>query len=127
MSRTGGRRASRSGRPDGPGRGWWWIRSVACVMVLIPGFIGVLTGVASASLVDGMSVVDHVPLPGDRSVPVTPDNTEFVVMTVPISLQEGQYRRISDQLTLTVSDYNQPEVDNDLVCFDPSGAQAGDP
>ena len=47
-------------------------------------------------------------------------------MTVLISLQAGQSRRVSDQLALSLTDDNHPEVDNDLVCFDSSGRQIGD-
>ena len=31
-----------------------------------------------------------------------------------------------DQLTLSLTDSNHPEVDNDLACFDSSGQQIGD-
>ena len=89
-------------------------------------FIAVSVTPASAALVGGTSVAEHHPLPSDVSVPPTIGDDKSVVMTVLIGLQAGQSRRVSDQLTLSLTDSNHPEVDNDLVCFDSSGRQIGD-
>jgi hypothetical protein len=66
---------------------------------------------ASAGLAGGTSVAEHHPLPADLSVPPTGDG-KFQVMTVLIGLQAGQSRRVSDQLTLSLTDDHHPEVDS---------------
>jgi hypothetical protein len=98
---------------------------MACAATTVA-FIAVSVLPASAALTDGTSVAEHHPLPTDISVPPT-GNGQFTVMTVLVPLQDGQSRRVSDQLTLSLTDNNHPEVDNDLVCFDSSGNQVGDP
>ena len=102
----------------------WWTKSMACVVVTTAALSGALVAPASAALVGGTSVAEHHPLPADQNVPPTTD--KFEVMTVPIVLQAGQSRRVSDQLTLSLTDDNHPEVDNDLACFYSSGDQVGD-
>ena len=59
------------------------------------------------------------------NVTVLPDDPEdlgTVVMSVPVTLQAGQTRRISDQLTVTVT--RDAEVENFVECLDPA---RGDP
>ena len=129
---------------------------MACAAAMTAAFFAVSVTPASAALVGGTSVAEHHPLPADKTVPPTIGDDKFVVMTVPIWLQAGQSRRVSDQLTLSLTDSNHPEVDNDLVstsarswpstlngaqvrfdhplvrsavkraCFDSSGQQIGD-
>ena len=99
---------------------------MVCAAATTAAFIAVSVTPASAALADGTSVAEHHPLPTDTSVPPTIGDDKFVVMTVLIGLQAGQSRRVSDQLTLSLTDSNHPEVDNDLVCFDSSGKQIGD-
>jgi hypothetical protein len=97
---------------------------MACAAAATAALFAVPVTPASAGLADGTSVAEHHPLPSDISVP--PGVDKFPVMTVLIGLQAGQSRRVSDQLTLSLTDSNHPEVDNDLACFDSSGNQIGD-
>jgi PASTA domain-containing protein len=99
---------------------------MACAAVVNVAFIAGSVDPAAAALVDGTSVAEHHPLPSDVSIPPTIGDRKFVVMTVLIGLQAGQSRRVSEQLTLSLTDNNHPEVDNDLACFDSSGRQIGD-
>lgn len=99
---------------------------MACAAAATAALFAVPVTPASAALADGTSVAEHHPLPTDISVPPTIGDQKFVVMTVLIGLQAGQSRRVSDQLTLSLTDSNHPEVDNDLACFDSSGRQIGD-
>jgi hypothetical protein len=99
---------------------------MACAAAATAALFAVPVTPASAALADGTSVAEHHPLPTDISVPPTIGDQKFVVMTVLIGLQAGQSRRVSDQLTLSLTDSNHPEVDNDLACFDSSGTQIGD-
>jgi hypothetical protein len=98
---------------------------MACAAATIA-VIAVSVTPAMAALAGGTSVAEHHPLPADKTVPPTIGDDKSVVMTVPIWLQAGQSRRVSDQLTLSLTDSNHPEVDNDLACFDSSGQQIGD-
>jgi PASTA domain len=104
----------------------WWLRSMLCAATMSAALIAWPVTPASAALADGTSVAEHHPLPADVTVPPTVGDRKFVVMTVLIGLQAGQSRRVSDQLTLSLTDSNHPEVDNDLACLDSSGRQIGD-
>jgi len=98
---------------------------MACAAAATAALFAVPVTPASAGLAGGTSVAEHHPLPADKFVPPTGDG-KFQVMTVLIGLQAGQSRRVSDQLTLSLTDDHHPEVDNDLACFDSSGRQIGD-
>ena len=100
---------------------------MACAAAATAVLLAVPVTPASAALADGTSVAEHHPLPADISVPPTIGDQKFVVMTVLIGLQAGQSRRVSDQLTLSLTDDHHPEVDNGLACFDSSGTRIGDP
>ena len=99
---------------------------MACAAAATAALFAVPVTPASAGLAGGTSVAEHHPLPADLSVPPTIGDGKFQVMTVLIGLQAGQSRRVSDQLTLSLTDDHHPEVDNDLACFDSSGRQIGD-
>ena len=98
---------------------------MACAAAATAALFAVPVTPASAGLAGGTSVAEHHPLPADEFVPPTGDG-KFQVMTVLIGLQADQSRRVSDQLTLSLTDDHHPEVDNDLACFDSSGRQIGD-
>ena len=100
---------------------------MACAAAATAALLAVPVTPASAGLAGGTSVAEHHPLPADTKVPPTIGDATFPVMTVLIGLQAGQSRRVSDQLTLSLTDDHHPEVDNDLACFDSSGRQIGDP
>jgi hypothetical protein len=91
-------------------------RSMACAAVTIA-FIAVSVTPASAALTGGTSVAEHHPLATDIRVPPTVGGNKFAVMTVLIALQDGQSRRVSDQLTLSLTDGNHPEVDKRPCLF----------
>jgi PASTA domain len=126
MSWTREWRYNRGGRRYLRGTHSWWTGSIACAVAITAAVLTVSVTPASAALSGGTSVAEHHPLPSDVSVPPTLGDRKFVVMTVLIWLQAGQSRRVSDQLALSLTDENHPEVDNDLVCFDSSGRQIGD-
>src|SRR5207302_8945984 len=100
----GGRRYVRGGHR-------WRARSIACAAAATAALCAVPVTPASAALADGTSVAEHHPLPADTSVPPTTGDGKFQVMTVLIGLQAGQSRRVSDQLTLSLTDSHHPEVD----------------
>lgn len=88
---------------------------------------GLLATPAPARLLNGVSIPERTEL--RRNVDVPPnaqDGHETVVLSVPITLQAGQSRRISDQLTVTLSSSGNPEVDHILECRDARGLEHGD-
>ena len=77
---------------------------------------------ASASLMNGASFAEEFPIGSD--VAVTPGQDGTTVDHVSFILQAGQSRRVSDQLTITLSHphggSDDAEVDNNLECLDPA-------
>jgi PASTA domain len=77
---------------------------------------------ASGALVDGASFPEEFPLRTAAGVAPGPAGT--VVEQVRFVLQAGQSRRVSDQLTITLSNprggHDDAEVDNNLECVDPA-------
>jgi hypothetical protein len=78
---------------------------------------------AGAGLVSGFSNPERTVLRANVTVlPDDPQDLGRVVLSVPVTLQAGQTRRISDQLTVTVT--RDAEVENFVECLD---SARGDP
>ena len=73
-------------------------------------------------MVNGASFAEEFPIGSD--VAVTPGQDGTTVEHVSFTLQAGQSRRVSDQLTITLSHphggSDDAEVDNNLECLDPA-------
>jgi hypothetical protein len=81
-----------------------------------------VVGSASASTT---STSFKVPLPSDVTVP--PDSTrDTLVLSTSLPLGAGESRRVSDRLGATLSSSEGAEVDNRIVCLDPSGMEVAD-
>ncbi len=94
---------------------------VAVAMVsAVTAVIGARPG--SAALVGGASFPEDFPL--RTAAVVAPGPAGTVVEQVTFVLQAGQTRRVSDQLTFTLSNphggHDDAEVDNNLECIDPA-------
>jgi hypothetical protein len=91
---------------------------VTAVLALLASLAGFSARPAAAGLVSGDSVPETTVLPTNVDVlPGDTADTGTYVLTVPIRLQAGQSRRISDQLTVTVP--RAAVVQNIVECVDP--------
>ena len=107
-----------------------WARSVAgriaavlAAVALLASAVGFSAPPAAAGLVSGFSNPERTVLQANVTVqPNDPQDLGKVVLSVPVTLQAGQTRRISDQLTVTVT--RGAEVENFVECLDPA---RGDP
>jgi len=89
----------------------------AILAMLLAALACLAVGSASAST---MSTSFKVPLPSD--VPVPPDSTnDTLVLSTSLALLAGESRRVSDRLGATLSSSEGAEVDNRILCLDPSG------
>jgi hypothetical protein len=94
------------------------IAAVTAVLALLASLAGFSARPAAAGLVSGDSVAETTVLPANVDVlPGDTADTGTFVLTVPIRLQAGQSRRISDQLTVTVP--RDAVVQNIVECVDP--------
>jgi hypothetical protein len=94
------------------------IAAVTAILALLASLAGFSARPAAAGLVSGDSVPETTVL--QTNVDVLPGDTADTgtfVLTVPIRLQAGQSRRISDQLTVTVP--RNAVVQNIVECVDP--------
>ena len=94
------------------------IAAVSAAVVLLASAVGFSAPPAAAGLVSGDSIPETTAL--TANVNVLPGDTEdvgTVVLTVPVRLQAGQSRRISDQLTVTVP--RNAVVQNMVECVYP--------
>src|SRR4029450_3429853 len=103
-------------------RGRRWGGALVAITV-VSAVMGVVGGrPASASLVNGASFAEEFPIGADVAVTPGPDGTH--VEHLFFTLQAGQSRRVSDQLTITLSHphggSDDAEVDNNLECLDPA-------
>jgi hypothetical protein len=79
------------------------IAAVTAVLALLASLAGFSARPTAAGLVSGDSIPETTVLPANVDVlPGDKADTGTFVLTVPIRLQAGQSRRISDQLTVTV-------------------------
>jgi hypothetical protein len=117
-----------TGKPvSGSTRPWKTSRrsgAVAAVVALFAAMAFISAGQASASLVSGVSIAEHFPLQSNVDVPpgvrVDKPPGDGFVHHVSFILENGQSRRVSDQLTVTLNGSNRwVEVDNNIECFDP--------
>lgn len=88
--------------------------------VVLAATMSVLAGPASPASAVTTSTFYYVSLPDDVTVP--PHNTDVypVVLTTNLTLQAGETRRVLDQMDVTLSSSEGAEVDNRLVCLDPT-------
>ena len=94
------------------------VAAVTAVLALLASLAGFSARPAAAGLVSGDSVPETTVLPTNVDVlPGDTADTGTFVLTVPIRLQAGQSRRISDQLTVTVP--RAAVVQNIVECVDP--------
>ena len=94
------------------------VAAVTAVLALLASLAGFSARPAAAGLVSGDSVPETTVLPANVDVlPGDTADTGTFVLTVPIRLQAGQSRRISDQLTVTVP--RAAVVQNIVECVDP--------
>jgi PASTA domain len=97
------------------------IAAVTAAAALLASAVGFSAPPAAAGLVSGDSVPEVTVLTREKTVqPNDPGDLGWRVLSVPVTLQAGQTRRISDQLTVTVS-RDDAEVENILECVDPAG------
>ena len=90
-------------------------------VALLASAVGFSAPPAAAGLTSGDSIPEVRVLPFHVIViPDDPGDLGSEVMTFPVTLQAGQTRLISDQLTVTVT-RDDAEVENILECVDPTG------
>src|SRR6266487_2205138 len=95
------------------------IAAVLAAVALLASAVGFSAQPAAAGMVSGFSNPERTVLQADVTVlPDDPQDAGTVVMSVPVTLQAGQTRRISDQLTVTVT--RDAEVENFVECLDPA-------
>ena len=93
---------------------------MSAAVALLASAVGFPAPPAAAGLVSGFSNPERTLLQANVTVkPDDPQDLGTVVLTVPVTLQAGQTRRISDQLTVTVA--RNAEVENFVECLDPAG------
>jgi hypothetical protein len=95
------------------------IVTVSAAVALLASALGFSAPPAAAGLVSGFSNPERTLLQTNVTVLPGDDDLGRVVLTVPVTLQAGQTRRISDQLTVTVT--QDTEVENFVECLDPAG------
>jgi len=95
------------------------IAAVWAAVALLASAAGLPAQPAAAGLVSGFSNPERTLLRTDVTVRPGDDDLGRVVLSVPVTLQAGQTRRISDQLTVTVT--QGTEVENFVECVDPAG------
>lgn len=99
------------------------IAVVLAAVALLASAVGFSAPPAAAGLISGFSNPERTVLRANVTVlPDDPQDAGTVVLSVPVTLQAGQTRRISDQLTVTVT--RDAEVENFVECLDPA---RGDP
>ena len=97
------------------------IAGVMAAVALLASAVGFSAPPAAAGLTSGDSIPEVRVLPFHVIViPDDPGDLGSEVMTFPVTLQAGQTRLISDQLTVTVT-RDDAEVENILECVDPTG------
>jgi PASTA domain-containing protein len=97
------------------------IAGVMAAVALLASAVGFSAPPAAAGLTSGDSIPEVRVLPFHVIViPDDPKDLGSEVMTFPVTLQAGQTRLISDQLTVTVT-RDDAEVENILECVDPTG------
>ena len=98
------------------------IAGVMAAVALLASAAGFSAPPAAAGLTSGDSIPEVTVLPANFFV--QPDNDPndpgMPVLTVAVTLQAGQTRLISDQLTVTVN-RDDAEVENFVECIDPAG------
>ena len=95
------------------------IAAVSAAVALLASAVGFSPPPAAAGLVSGVSNPERTMLGTSVTVKAAdPQDVGWVVLTVPIGLKAGQTRRISDQLTVTVT--KSTEVENFVECIDRS-------
>ena len=98
------------------------IAGVMAAVALLASAAGFSAPPAAAGLTSGDSIPEVTVLPANFFV--QPDNDPndpgMPVLTVAVTLQAGQTRLISDQLTVTVT-RDDAEVENMVECIDPAG------
>jgi hypothetical protein len=94
------------------------IAAVSAAVALLASAVGFSPPPAAAGLVSGVSNPERTMLGTSVTVKAAdPQDVGWAVLTVPIGLKAGQTRRISDQLTVTVT--KSTEVENFVECIDP--------
>lgn len=78
-----------------------------------------LPSTAASASVTFMSASYYVTNLASTSVPPGPNNTQ--VMTADIPMRQGESLRVTDQLSLTLTASNSPEMNNQLTCTEPGG------
>ena len=94
------------------------IVAVSAALALFASAGGVVVQPAAAGLVAGVSIKEITVLP--TNVNILPGDTENhgrLVLSVPVTLQAGQSRRISDQLIVTSP--REVTIENIVECLDP--------
>ena len=89
---------------------------MACAAAATAALSAVPVTPAPAGLAGGTSAAGHHPLPADQFVPPAGDG-RFQVLTVLTGLRASQSRRVSDQLTLSLTGEHHREVGNDPCLF----------
>jgi len=98
------------------------VKRTGIIAMLLAALGCLVVGSASASTT---STSVMVPLPSNVSV--APDNTtDTVVLSTTLTLAAGESRRVSDRLGATLSSTEGAEVDNRIICLDPSGMAVGE-
>ncbi len=101
------------------------IAAVTAAVALLAPAAGVSAQPAAAGPVSGDSFPEVTVLSANFGVvPDGPPDRGRVVLSVPVTLQEGQTRLISDQLTVTVN--QGTEVENFVQCVDPASEHPED-
>lgn len=93
------------------------VKRTGVIAMLLAALGCLVVGSASASTTS-TSVMVLLP----STVAVAPDNTtDTVILSTPLTLAAGASRRVSDRLGATLSSSEGAEVDNRIICLDPSG------
>ena len=95
------------------------IAAVSAAVALLASAAGFSAPPAAAGLVSGFSSPERSVLQANSPLDADPQDVGKAVLTVRVTLQAGQTRRISDQLTVTVT--QGTEVENFVECIDPAG------
>jgi hypothetical protein len=97
------------------------IAGVMAAVALLASTVGFSAPPAAAGLTSGDSIPEVTVLQSNVDVyPDDPGDLGIKILTVPVTLQAGQTRLISDQLTVTVT-RDDAEVENFVECIDPAG------
>ena len=98
------------------------IAGVMAAVALLVSAVGFSAPPAAAGLTSGDSIPEVTVLQANCHRPAgdDPNDPGMPVLTVAVTLQAGQTRLISDQLTVTVN-RDDAEVENFVECIDPAG------